>query len=76
MLPLPAAHPLSPGTAIMVTSSIYVLEGAVTIVLEGAAPQTVQQGEMFHVPYGVAHTTQNASGTEPGQVLVFHVKGG
>lgn len=53
---------------------LFVLEGAVTVVLEGAAPHTVRQGEMFHLPYGVAHTAQNASGTEPGQVLVFHVK--
>jgi quercetin dioxygenase-like cupin family protein len=53
---------------------LYVLDGAVTVTMEGAAPATVRQGEMFHVPYGIAHTAQNASETEAGRVLVFHVK--
>lgn len=53
---------------------LYVIKGAALVMLEGAAPVTVHQGEMFHVPYGVVHSAKNASATEPGRVLVFHVK--
>ena len=53
---------------------IYVLDGAVTVMVEGAAPVTVRKGEMFHVPYNVVHSAKNPSATEPDRVLVLHVK--
>jgi len=52
--------------------TVYVLEGAFTLDLEGRAPVTVKTGEAFVEPPNVKMTGYNRS-TEPLKVVVFYV---
>ena len=50
----------------------YVLEGEVTIEVEGKAPVTVKAGESFFVPARAVHTAKNG-GKTPAKVLSTYV---
>jgi quercetin dioxygenase-like cupin family protein len=49
----------------------YVLEGAITLTIEGSAPVTYSAGETYHIDPGVVHSASNESATEPTRILVF-----
>jgi quercetin dioxygenase-like cupin family protein len=54
---------------------VYVLEGAVTMQVDGKAPVTVHKGETFReVPTDIHRQSRNASKTEPAKFVVFVVK--
>jgi quercetin dioxygenase-like cupin family protein len=53
--------------------TVYVLEGAFTLELEGRAPVTVKAGEAFVEPPHVRMTGYNPSTTETLNVVVFYV---
>ncbi|MEX0810060.1 MAG: cupin domain-containing protein [Dongiaceae bacterium] len=49
----------------------YVLEGAITLTVEGSDPVTYEAGESYHIHPGIPHSATNASETEPTRILVF-----
>ena len=53
--------------------TVYVLEGAFTLELEGRPTATVKAGEAYVEPPGVKMTGYNRSATEPMKVLIFYV---
>jgi quercetin dioxygenase-like cupin family protein len=54
---------------------VYVLEGAMTMQVDGSAPVTVGAGQTFYEgPHDVHRVSLNASQTEPAKILVFMVK--
>jgi quercetin dioxygenase-like cupin family protein len=53
--------------------SLYVLEGAFTLELEGRAPVTVKAGEAMVEPPHVKMVGYNRSTTEPMRVVTFYV---
>jgi quercetin dioxygenase-like cupin family protein len=53
--------------------TVYVLEGAFTLEMEGRAPVTVKAGEAFVEPPNIKMTGHNRSTTEPLRVVVFYV---
>jgi len=53
--------------------TVYVLEGAFTLELEGRAPVTVKAGEAFVEPANVKMTGHNRSPAEPLGVVIFYV---
>ena len=53
--------------------TVYVLEGAFTLELDGHAPITVKAGEALVEPPKVAMTGHNRSATEPTKVVIFYV---
>jgi quercetin dioxygenase-like cupin family protein len=53
--------------------TVYVLEGAFTLELEGRAPVTVSAGQAYVEPANVKMTGYNKSATEPLRVVIFYV---
>jgi len=53
--------------------TVYVLEGAFTLELEGRAPLTVNTGGAMVEPPHVKMTGYNRSATEPLRVVIFYV---
>lgn len=54
---------------------VYVLEGALTMQIEGTPPRVIRKGETFYEsPTDVHQTSANASATAPAKILVFIVK--
>jgi quercetin dioxygenase-like cupin family protein len=53
--------------------TVYILEGAFTLELEGRAPVTVKAGEAMVEPPNVKMTGYNRSATEPMRVVIFYV---
>src|SRR5437868_10439766 len=53
--------------------TVYVLEGAFTLELDGRTPITVKAGEALVEPPKVAMTGYNRSTTEPTKVVIFYV---
>ena len=53
--------------------TVYVLEGAFTLELEGRPPLTVKAGEAMVEPPKVPMTGYNRSATEPTKVVIFYV---
>lgn len=53
--------------------TVYVLEGAFTLELDGKAPITVKAGEAMVEPPNVKMTGYNRSATEPLKVVIFYV---
>jgi quercetin dioxygenase-like cupin family protein len=51
----------------------YVLEGALTLEVDGKPPVTLKPGESGHVPPMQVHDDKNPSRTAPLKFLVFHV---
>ena len=57
------------------TVFVYVLEGAVTMQVQGSAPVTLKPGETFYEAPGDVHVTSaNASSSAPAKFLVYMVK--
>ena len=52
---------------------VYVLEGSVTVEMEGQPPTTYRAGDAFQEPPGVVHNFRNASMTEQAKALGFQV---
>jgi len=50
----------------------YILEGQVTIEVEGKPPVVLKAGEAFFVPAGTVHAAKN-SGTGPAKVLSTYI---
>jgi quercetin dioxygenase-like cupin family protein len=54
---------------------VYVLEGAMTMQVDGSGPVTVGPGQAFYEgPHDVHRVSANASQTEPAKILVFMIK--
>ena len=53
--------------------TLYILEGAFTLELEGRAPVTIKAGEAMVEPPNVKMTGYNRSTTEPMRVVTFYV---
>jgi|SRR5271165_6052960 len=54
---------------------VYVLEGAMTMQVDGSEPVTVGPGQTFYEgPHDVHRVSANASQTEPAKILVFMIK--
>ncbi len=53
--------------------TVYILEGAFTLELEGRAPVTVKAGELMVEPPNVRMTGYNRSTTEPLKLVIFYV---
>ncbi len=54
---------------------VYVLEGTITMQVEGGEPTTIGPGEMFYEsPADIHAVSKNASDTEPAKFLVFLIK--
>ena len=49
----------------------YMLEGSISLEVEGQPPATFKAGETFHIPGKVVHGGKNASTTAPAKVLTF-----
>ena len=55
--------------------TVYILEGAFTLEMEGRAPVTVKAGESMVEPPNVKMTGYNGSATEAMRVVIFYVSG-
>jgi quercetin dioxygenase-like cupin family protein len=53
--------------------TVYILEGAFTLEMEGHDPVVVKAGESFVESSNVAMTGYNRSATEPTRVVIFYV---
>jgi len=53
--------------------TVYILEGAFTLEMEGRAPVTVKAGQAMVEPPQVKMTGYNRSSTEPVRVVIFYV---
>ncbi|MEP6609393.1 MAG: cupin domain-containing protein [Burkholderiaceae bacterium] len=53
--------------------TVYILEGAFTLELEGRPPVTVKAGQAFVEPPNVEMTGYNRSSTEPLRLVIFYV---
>ena len=53
--------------------TVYVLEGAFTLEMEGSEPDTVKAGQAMVMPAHVRMTGYNRSSTEPLRVVIFYV---
>ena len=53
--------------------TVYILEGAFTLELEGRPPAVVKAGQSFVEPPNVKMTGYNKSASEPMRVLIFYV---
>lgn len=53
--------------------TLYILEGAFTLELEGRSPVTIRAGEAMVEPPNVKMTGYNRSTTEPMRVITFYV---
>jgi quercetin dioxygenase-like cupin family protein len=53
--------------------TVYVLEGVLTLELDGRAPIVVKAGEALVEPPDVPMTGYNRSGSEPTKVVIFYV---
>ncbi len=52
---------------------VYVMEGSVTLEVDGKSPQTFKAGEGFQEIPEVVHNFRNASATEPAKALGFQI---
>lgn len=53
--------------------TVYILEGAFTLELEGQAPMIVRAGQAFVEPPNVKMTGYNRSDTEPLRLVIFYM---
>src|SRR6266516_3908929 len=53
--------------------TVYVLEGAFTMQMEGREPATVKSGQVMMMPPHVKMTGYNRSSTDPLRLVVFYV---
>jgi quercetin dioxygenase-like cupin family protein len=52
----------------------YVLEGSITLEVDGEAPVTFKPGDTFHQPRKRVHNVRNASRTAPAKVLIVLIE--
>ena len=52
---------------------LYVVEGSLTLEVEGKSPVTLKAGETLHIPARVVHQAKNPSATNPFKVVTFGV---
>ena len=52
---------------------LYVVEGTLTLEVDGKAPVTLKAGETLHIPARVAHQATNPSPSNPFKVVTFGV---
>ena len=55
------------------TEVAYVLEGSMTLEVQGKSPVTLKAGDSFQTGPRQVHNVKNASATAPGKALVFYV---
>ena len=55
------------------TEVAYVLEGSMTLEVQGKSPVTLKAGDSFQTGPRQVHNVRNASATAPGKALVFYV---
>lgn len=53
--------------------TVYILDGAFTLEMEGRAPVTVKAGQAMVEPPGVKMTGYNRSATDPIRLVIFYV---
>src|SRR5213594_3198485 len=53
--------------------TVYILEGAFTLEMEGSQPDTIKAGQPIVMPAHVRMTGYNRSNTEPLRVVIFYV---
>lgn len=53
--------------------TVYILEGAFTLEIEGRAPMTIKAGQAYVEPPNVKMIGFNRSATEPMRVVIFYV---
>lgn len=53
--------------------TVYILEGAFTLEMEGRMPVTIRAGQSFVEPANVKMTGYNRSASEPMRVVIFYV---
>jgi quercetin dioxygenase-like cupin family protein len=53
--------------------TVYILEGAFTLEMEGRQPVTIKAGESMVEPPNVKMTGYNRSTTEPTKIMIFYV---
>jgi len=53
--------------------TVYILEGAFTLEIEGSEPDTFKAGQVMVMPAQVRMTGYNRSSTEPLRVVIFYV---
>ena len=53
--------------------TVYVLEGAFTLEMEGREPVTVKAGQAMIMPPNVKMTGYNRSSTDPLRLVIFNV---
>ena len=54
---------------------VYVIEGSVTLEVDGKSPQIFEAGEGFQEMPDVVHNFRNATTTEPAKALGFQIAG-
>jgi quercetin dioxygenase-like cupin family protein len=52
---------------------VYVLEGSITLEVDGKPAQTLKAGEAFTTAKGEVHNVKNASTTAPAKALAFYI---
>jgi len=52
---------------------VYILEGSVTLEVQGKPPATLKTGEAFTTSAGEVHNVKNASATAPAKALAFYI---
>jgi quercetin dioxygenase-like cupin family protein len=52
---------------------VYIMEGAVTLEVQGKAPVTLKAGEAFQTVVGEVHNVKNASASAPSKALAFYI---
>ena len=52
---------------------VYVLDGSVTLEVQGKPPATLKAGEAFQTVAGDVHNVKNSSATAPGKALAFYI---
>jgi len=52
---------------------VYILDGSVTLEVQGKPAKTLKAGEAFQTVAGEVHNVKNASATAPGKALAFYV---
>ena len=55
------------------TEMAYILEGSVTLEVQGKSPLTLKAGDSFQTGPRQVHNVKNASTTAPGKALAFYV---
>lgn len=52
---------------------VYVLDGSITLEVQGKPAVTLKAGEAFQTVAGEVHNVKNASTTAPGKALAFYI---